>query len=92
MRLLDVDRFPPPVPEDVYETREYAILSHVWTDKEFVFSNLKHPRAELSHIDKVIGAQAQARKDGLNYLWIDTLCIEKASSSELGEAINSMYR
>lgn len=30
--------------------------------------------------------------DGLEYVWIDTCCIDKTSSSELSEAINSMFR
>jgi len=28
----------------------------------------------------------------MRYLWIDTCCIDKSSSAELSEAINSMYR
>jgi hypothetical protein len=34
----------------------------------------------------------QARRDGLQYFWIDTCCIDKSSSAELQEAINSMFR
>src|SRR3569833_619361 len=34
----------------------------------------------------------QARKDGLLWAWIDTCCIDKTSSSELTEAINSMFQ
>ena len=30
-------------------------------------------------------------KDGLSHAWIDTCCIDKSSSAELSEAINSMY-
>ena len=33
-----------------------------------------------------------ARENGYRYIWIDSCCIDKASSSELSEAINSMYR
>ncbi|KAH0557020.1 hypothetical protein GP486_005192 [Trichoglossum hirsutum] len=33
-----------------------------------------------------------ARQAGLSYAWIDTCCIDKSSSAELTEAINSMYR
>ncbi|KAK1676437.1 hypothetical protein BDP55DRAFT_741680 [Colletotrichum godetiae] len=29
--------------------------------------------------------------DGFGYIWIDTCCIDKASSSELTETINSMW-
>jgi hypothetical protein len=34
---------------------------------------------------------ALAKKDGFNWRWIDSLCIEQASSSELQEAIDSMF-
>nr|VWO98355.1 Peptidylprolyl isomerase (EC [Ganoderma boninense] len=41
--------------------------------------------------DKVRGACEAARRDGFRYLWIDSCCIDKTSSSELSESINSMY-
>lgn len=31
-------------------------------------------------------------KYGLNYAWVDTCCIDKSSSAELSEAINSMFK
>ncbi|KAK7985477.1 HET-domain-containing protein [Apiospora saccharicola] len=34
----------------------------------------------------------QAAKDDLEWAWVDTCCIDKTSSAELSEAINSMYR
>jgi hypothetical protein len=34
----------------------------------------------------------QARRDGLQYFWVDTCCIDKSSSAELSEAIISMFR
>ncbi|KAI1425616.1 HET-domain-containing protein [Xylaria sp. FL1777] len=40
---------------------------------------------------KILKTCLQAREDGLNYLWVDTNCIDKTSSAELSEAINSMY-
>ena len=33
-----------------------------------------------------------AREKGYRYIWIDSCCIDKSSSSELSEAINSMYK
>lgn len=35
---------------------------------------------------------AQARRDGLSHIWVDTVCIDKTSSAELSEAINSMFK
>ena len=40
---------------------------------------------------KIRDACAYARADGFRYIWIDSCCIDKTSSSELSEAINSMY-
>ncbi|KXJ86577.1 heterokaryon incompatibility protein-domain-containing protein, partial [Microdochium bolleyi] len=34
----------------------------------------------------------KAIADGFNYVWVDTCCIDKRSSAELSEAINSMFR
>jgi hypothetical protein len=41
---------------------------------------------------KIIHAAEQARSQGCNYIWVDTCCIDKSSSAELQEAINSMFR
>ena len=40
---------------------------------------------------KIIQCARQAANDGLDYVWIDTCAIDKSSSAELSEAINSMY-
>ncbi|KAI0854763.1 heterokaryon incompatibility protein-domain-containing protein [Xylaria cubensis] len=42
--------------------------------------------------DKVKRAAAFAAERGFAYLWVDTCCIDKTSSAELSEAINSMYK
>ncbi|KAH8200784.1 hypothetical protein TruAng_005021 [Truncatella angustata] len=39
---------------------------------------------------KILGACEQARRDDIRYIWCDTNCINKESSAELSEAINSM--
>ncbi|KAF9234938.1 hypothetical protein BU15DRAFT_78487 [Melanogaster broomeanus] len=41
---------------------------------------------------KILGCVMQAEKHGLDYIWIDTCCIDKANSTELQEAINSMWK
>jgi hypothetical protein len=33
----------------------------------------------------------QAKREGLKYVWVDTCCIDKTSSAELSESINSMF-
>ncbi|KAL6711447.1 hypothetical protein ACN47E_004381 [Coniothyrium glycines] len=47
---------------------------------------------QRSGYSKIIHAAEQARNQGYKYIWIDTCCIDKSSSAELQEAINSMYR
>ena len=94
MRLLDAHTFPPLLPQDEFTNRPYAILSHVWEENELTLSDLHNPDHAITteSAAKIHGAQRQAVKDGLDNVWIDTLCIDKSSSAELGEAINSMYR
>ncbi|KAJ4397390.1 hypothetical protein N0V93_001616 [Gnomoniopsis smithogilvyi] len=77
------------------ENASYAILSHVWDPNgEVVYQdiidgteNLKPERSRR----KLRIACERARHDEYKYIWIDTCCIDKSSSSELSEAINSMY-
>ncbi|KAH0537946.1 hypothetical protein FGG08_005396 [Glutinoglossum americanum] len=40
---------------------------------------------------KIEGCCAEASRLGFTYVWIDTCCINKDSSTELSEAINSMF-
>ena len=42
--------------------------------------------------DKIRFCGEQAQRDGLQYFWVDTCCIDKSNNNELSEAINSMFR
>ena len=46
---------------------------------------------KLKGYKKVKMACSIAKRDGFEYIWIDTCCIDKTSSAELSEALNSMY-
>nr|VWP01208.1 Zn(2)-C6 fungal-type domain-containing protein [Ganoderma boninense] len=46
---------------------------------------------EASLSPKIREACAVARANGFRYIWIDSCCIDKSSSSELSEAINWIY-
>ena len=76
----------------------YAILSHRWIDgSEFVYKDMVSDMTEAERVAhpgyaKVLGACKQAQLDGHKYIWIDTCCIDKSSSAELSEAINSMFK
>jgi hypothetical protein len=69
---------------------KYAILSHTWGENEVTFRDFGGFLGRRKPI-KIEGCCAQALKDRLDYLWIDTCCIDKSSSAELSEAINSMF-
>jgi hypothetical protein len=73
---------------------DYAILSHRWGDPEdeVSFEDILTGREEgKKGYMKLVGCCKEARRDGLRYVWIDTCCINKASSAELSEAITSMF-
>jgi hypothetical protein len=72
MRLLEVNKFPPPAPEDKLRQRPYAILSHVWGENELTFGDLHEPEHDISiqTAQKIRGAQRQALIDGLDYIWV----------------------
>ncbi|KAK0756133.1 hypothetical protein N5P37_011345 [Trichoderma harzianum] len=73
----------------------YAILSHTWDSdsQEVTFRDLVDGTGiEKTGYEKIRFCAAQARRDGLRYIWVDTCCIDKANNTELAEAINSMYR
>ncbi len=72
----------------------YAILSHTWREDkdEVLFADMKSDSAEnRAGYHKVRYACTLAKAAGLDYIWIDTCYIDKDSSAELSEAINSMY-
>ncbi|KAL8688256.1 MAG: hypothetical protein Q9218_005786 [Villophora microphyllina] len=70
----------------------YAILSHTWGDEEVSFQDIQIPRCnQLKGFAKIEQCCNKAASDGYDYVWVDTCCIDKASSAELSEAINSMY-
>ncbi|EGP85272.1 uncharacterized protein MYCGRDRAFT_45759, partial [Zymoseptoria tritici IPO323] len=73
----------------------YAIFSHVWLskDQEVTFQDIEHGTYDhKAGWAKVVNACRRALEDKLDYCWIDTCCVDKTSSAELSEAINSMYR
>ena len=75
--------------EDSYQD-VLRVQSQVRTEREH-FPSLSED-AVLSRLSpKVRNACVKARRDGLELVWVDSCCIDKSSSAELSEAINSMY-
>ncbi len=71
---------------------DYAILSHTWTTQEVSLQMLEDPDSKrLAGYTKIRSFCELALSEGLKYAWVDTCCIDKTSSADLSEAINSMY-
>ncbi|KAH6714735.1 heterokaryon incompatibility protein-domain-containing protein, partial [Leptodontidium sp. MPI-SDFR-AT-0119] len=72
---------------------KYAILSHRWEAEEAAFEDLQNGTGtKKAGYEKIRFCGEQARRDGLKYFWVDTCCIDKSSSAERSEAINSVFR
>ncbi|KAL6706965.1 hypothetical protein ACN47E_004915 [Coniothyrium glycines] len=74
----------------------YAILSHTWAEDpedEVSFQDMQSDsgRDKLGYA-KIEFCVSRIKEDKFSYFWIDTCCIDKSSSAEQAEAINSMFR
>ena len=78
------------------EIPAYAILSHVWGEEEVTYQDMQASRtqaAKKAGFSKISQTCRKAlEEESLEYAWVDTCCIDKSSSAELTEAINSMFR
>jgi hypothetical protein len=82
--FLDRDPIPP-----------YAALSHTWwqEEQEVTYDDLCNDRGrDKAGYKKVQFGAQQANRDGLQYFWMDTCCINKANPFELQDAISSIFR
>ncbi|KAF9067903.1 hypothetical protein BDP27DRAFT_1448743 [Rhodocollybia butyracea] len=77
---------------DEQQIPPYAIISHVWEEEEVTFQDMQDPskRKNMKGWSKIVRACKLARSEDWDYIWFDTCCIDKSSSSELPEAINSI--
>lgn len=79
---------------DLPAGEKYAILSHTWEGDEVTFQDMQDPAKarRKEGFNKIEGLCRRAWEDEYSYCWADTCCINKESSAELSEAINSMYK
>jgi len=75
----------------------YAILSHRWSiheDDEITFKEITEGIYDKRKpgYQKLQFCSAQAKVDGLHYIWVDTCCINQSDQNELSVAIYSMFR
>ncbi|KAI0649836.1 heterokaryon incompatibility protein-domain-containing protein [Trametes meyenii] len=88
---------------DVLSIQAESVAS-VWTQAMTLWSFFlryirtpatSEPPSILSHpmlSNKIRRTCEVALRDGYDFVWIDSCCIDKSSSEELSEAINSMYQ
>lgn len=71
---------------------KYAILSHRWEGEEITFQEMMAQTVQTRRkkgYQKIARFCERARADGFEYVWVDTCCLNKESSAELTESINS---
>ncbi|KAL7930880.1 putative ankyrin repeat-containing protein [Trichoderma chlorosporum] len=99
MRLLETDTLE--IKEFGFgDIPKYAILSHRWGNYELTLQDMKgriwqqtgfNDEIKIKAFQKVKDCCLKAKSESFDYVWIDSCCIDKTSSAELSEAINSMY-
>ncbi|KAL7623180.1 hypothetical protein AAE478_006861 [Parahypoxylon ruwenzoriense] len=96
MRLLNVKNSQMTYFMSYADVPPYAILSHTWGEEEVSLKDwetMSRPDVrEKEGFKKLEYCCRQAARDGLEWVWVDTCCIDKTSSAELTESINSMFR
>lgn len=102
MRLINVESLD--IESFLGQPKPYVILSHRWGSHEVKFEDYASVKDKIkgqitkpqvndpnTGISKIAKACLQCRKLKLEHLWIDTCCIDKRSTSEESESINSMF-
>ncbi|KAH9211069.1 heterokaryon incompatibility protein-domain-containing protein [Leptodontidium sp. 2 PMI_412] len=74
----------------------YAILSHLWGPDEATIEDFRGSRNIsdlLSHgHHKIKNCCMQAQRDGIQWVWIDSCCVDRSIRDELSDTINLMYK
>ncbi|KZL80886.1 het domain-containing protein [Colletotrichum incanum] len=74
--------------------RSYVVLSHRWEADEVTYQDVINNAKTLVQRGGWVKIRETCRialERGHDYAWVDTCCIDKTSSAELSEAINSMF-
>ncbi|RMJ14382.1 hypothetical protein CDV36_005907 [Fusarium kuroshium] len=92
--LFEASDIPAPFPS-------YAILSHTWISSkdEITYQDMKTRKGDIKNdVYKQKGWSKlrkycdRAAKDGWEWAWMDTCCIDKTNPADTQEAINAMFR
>ncbi|KAF9473420.1 hypothetical protein BDN70DRAFT_885840 [Pholiota conissans] len=82
----------------VRRATKYAILSHTWLRSkpgDLTYEDWNNGSCDVAHpgYRKLVRfCKAAAENHKVTFGWMDTVCIDKSSSSELDESIRSMYK
>lgn len=100
MRLLNTRKLSlHEFPENEVASLAYAILSHTWLprEEEVTFEDMQmdeeHYKGTFGY-GKIKGCceQALIEPTPIEWVWVDTCCIDQKKETELGQAIRSMWR
>jgi hypothetical protein len=100
MRLLNTEtyEFHDSLDPIVLANPQYAVLSHRWqmpeiTLQTFKADDLRNASLQTPQLDKIrqTCAKARGRAPPLDWVWIDSCCIDKSSTVEESRSINSMF-
>nr|POF18034.1 vegetative incompatibility protein het-e-1 [Quercus suber] len=102
MRLLQYDdtgrvSFTKNLSEDELPNYRYSILSHTWgsDEEEVTYEDVLYGVGTSKPgigSEKIRFCIEQTRRDGLDFFWVDTCCIDKRNLVELSRALISMFR
>ncbi|KAI9164158.1 Vegetative incompatibility protein [Paramyrothecium foliicola] len=72
----------------------YVVVSHAWQNDEIFFGDLmdRDAASKKAGFEKLQNACQIVRGLGMQWLWVDSICIDRSSSAELSEALNSMFQ
>lgn len=80
------------------DAREIIFVTHRWNDSEVDYQQLMERKRindqeySVSEMSEKLQRISKVLREHTQYVWIDTICIDKSNLSELDEAIRSMYK
>lgn len=77
------------IDKETKRPKKYAILSHRWDDPEVKFNTMQPD--DIYRSTKLRGACDIARMAKIDYIWIDSVCMDKTNAVETSRNLNSMF-
>ncbi|KAI9289117.1 ankyrin repeat-containing domain protein [Umbelopsis sp. AD052] len=83
---------------DNIDVRKVIFITHRWSSSEVTYQNVMKRQGtngqamDVSNTSEKLTRIRETLLKHTQYVWIDTICIDKSNLSELDEAIRSMYK